>query len=178
MTPQKIKVRCPGCGITLEVTNSKNEAQKRFACPQCAKNLVVMFDCHEQDGETQLGGKPSTYETQVAQPGPQAKSCRLVLGAKDYDLEIGRNTVGRKARTSTADVQLDTDDHYISRVHAVINVRRLSNGALKTDISAHDNAKNPTRVNGAVLLTGDAIVLHSGDKIQMGDTTLTYRENE
>ena len=85
----------------------------------------------------------------------------------------GSNSVGRKANSSQADVQIDTEDRYMSRQHVVINVRRLPDGSIKCDIS-NDKNKNATRINGAQLLQGDAIVLHDGDRIQMGETSVTF----
>ena len=77
------------------------------------------------------------------------------------------------ASTSIADVQIDTDDLFMSREHSVINVRRLPNGGLKIDISNFKN-KNTTKVNGYSLEPDDAIVLHDGDIIDMGSTTLSF----
>ena len=101
------------------------------------------------------------------------QSCYLLHEGKQYDLAIGSNTVGRLASTSIADVQIDTDDLFMSREHAVINVRRLPNGSLKIDISNFKN-KNTTKVNGLLLEHDDAIVLHDDDTIEMGSTSLSF----
>lgn len=36
-------VRCPNCGATMKVRNSKNEIDKRFSCPKCYASLHVKF---------------------------------------------------------------------------------------------------------------------------------------
>ena len=41
MTPLTINIKCPACGVILRVTNSKNEYEKRFSCPNCGKHIVV-----------------------------------------------------------------------------------------------------------------------------------------
>ena len=61
----------------------------------------------------------------------------------------------------------------MSREHAVINVRRLPNGGLKIDISNFKN-KNTTKVNDYRLESDDAIVLHDGDTVEMGSTSMTF----
>lgn len=38
-----LRIKCPSCGIILEVKNSKNEAVKRITCPNCKKQLAVNF---------------------------------------------------------------------------------------------------------------------------------------
>ena len=174
MTPLTINIKCPGCGVILRVTNSKNEDEKRFACPKCGKHIVVPFyKLKQDDGETQLDGKPGAQATQLGGANIDQKSCYLECNGKSYELSIGRNSVGRKAITSTADVQIETDDRFLSREHMVINVRRLPDGGVKVDIS-NDKNKNVTRINDMILEQGDAIVLHDGDTIAIGATIMTF----
>lgn len=45
-----------------------------------------------------------------------------------YTLSLGINTIGRKAQTSNATVQIDTDDLTMSRSHSIIEVRKLKTG--------------------------------------------------
>ena len=40
---EELRIKCPSCGIVLEVRNSKNEAVKRIVCPNCKKQLAVTF---------------------------------------------------------------------------------------------------------------------------------------
>ena len=49
---EELRIKCPSCGIVLEVRNSKNEAVKRITCPNCKKHLAVTF--HEEP-------KPAQY---------------------------------------------------------------------------------------------------------------------
>ena len=49
---EEMRIKCPSCGIVLDVRNSKNEAVKRITCPYCKKHLAVTF--HEQP-------KPAQY---------------------------------------------------------------------------------------------------------------------
>ena len=171
--PQTINIKCPGCEVVLRVTNSKDEPEKRFACPKCGKRIVVPFyKLKPEDGETQLDGKEGSQSTQMC-GDDILQSCYLLHEGKQYDLAIGSNTVGRLVSTSIADVQIDTDDLFMSREHAVINVRRLPNGSLKIDISNFKN-KNTTKVNGMLLEHDDAIVLHDDDTIEMGSTSLSF----
>ena len=40
---EELRIKCPSCGIGLEVKNSKNEAVKRIVCPNCQKQLAITF---------------------------------------------------------------------------------------------------------------------------------------
>lgn len=40
---EELRIKCPSCGIVLEVRNSKNEAVKQITCPNCKKHLAVTF---------------------------------------------------------------------------------------------------------------------------------------
>lgn len=40
---EQLHIKCPSCGIILEVKNSRHEAVKRIICPNCKKQLAVDF---------------------------------------------------------------------------------------------------------------------------------------
>ena len=39
----ELHIKCPSCGVVLEVKNSRQEATKRIVCPKCKKALAVDF---------------------------------------------------------------------------------------------------------------------------------------
>ncbi len=39
----ELRIKCPSCGVILDIKNSKNEAIKRVTCPNCKKQLAVDF---------------------------------------------------------------------------------------------------------------------------------------
>lgn len=49
---EELRIKCPSCGIILDVRNSKNEAVKRITCPNCKKHLAVTF--HEEPKPAQF----------------------------------------------------------------------------------------------------------------------------
>ena len=148
------RVKCSNCGIILEVKNSKNEAVKLITCPQCKAPLRVRFQpqqplevetilpgrqqrvASQNDGETLLGGRQDSERTILGQGRQQgAATACLVLAGQQYVLRQGANTVGRKAQTSQATLQLPVSDPYMSRHHLQITVSVLPNGKLKAVIS-------------------------------------------
>ena len=188
------RVKCSNCGIILEVKNSKNEAVKLITCPQCKAPLRVRFQpqqplevetilpgrqqrvAPQNDGETLLGGRQDSERTILSQGRQQgAATACLVLAGQQYVLRQGANTVGRKAQTSQATLQLPVSDPDMIRHHLHITVSVLPNGKLKAVIS-NDRNKNITSINGVELPHDEAIVLSNGDRIVMGKTTVVYQE--
>ena len=41
---ESLRIKCPSCGIALEIRNSKNEAVKRINCQKCKKLLAINFE--------------------------------------------------------------------------------------------------------------------------------------
>ena len=160
---QTKRVKCPKCGVMLEVNNSKNEVQKVIICPKCKTKLKVNFPPQQEpieaptvygtpkptgnggatqlggglSGATILGGVPSGSTQYVAPSQNKATGTPYLLyEGKKYSLQEGKNIVGRKAKTSEASVQIETSDRY---------------------------------------MTGDEIRLTDGDSITMGHTTIIFK---
>lgn len=53
---EELRIKCPSCGIVLDVRNSRHEAVKRIACPNCKKQLAVDFQDTEE--KTAVAPKP------------------------------------------------------------------------------------------------------------------------
>jgi len=188
------RIKCPKCGVVLDVTNSKNEAVKIITCPKCKVKLEVKFQRQPEqkpleahtvygpqppvnNGATQLGGSQGNGgATQLGLKGEGGSIQRALLSYNDksYPLEIGQNIVGRKAQTSTATIQIATTDRYMSRQHAAILVKRMPDGSLKCTLR-NDQNKNQTLVNGQPIENSDKITLIDGYRITMGKTTILFK---
>lgn len=198
---QTKRIKCPSCQEILEVRNSKNEAVKLINCPKCKAVLQVKFPPQQapleaetyyapkkpiadsgatqlaggNNGETQLAGG-SYGATQLATPKEKTQSsrARLVFEDHPYFLEEGQNIIGRKGNTSKADVQISTDDRYMSRQHCSITITTLPDGTKKAVLSNYQN-KNLTSVDSQEIEKGDAIRLINGNRITMGHTTVIFK---
>lgn len=163
---EKKTIKCPRCHGILEVTNPKSEPVLLITCPnpQCGAKMRITFDT----GETQIAESKRDDD----QPG------RLMLGGDSYPLAEGENTVGRRAKTSKATIQLSTDDQSVSREHLRIVVYRLKSGRMKvvaSDMRGEDKQQQlPSRIDDEVLLPEDAVVLSNGDIITLGNTRVKY----
>ena len=63
---ESLKIKCPSCGIILEVTNSRNEAVKRIVCPYCKKILAITFHSETKPvQEAVMAALPALYYGQM-----------------------------------------------------------------------------------------------------------------
>ena len=188
---QTKRIKCPKCGVVLDVKNSKNEEVKQITCPSCRTLLQVKFQPQQEpmeaktfyappkqpvadNGATRLVGSSFGATQLVMAPKKEASKAILQFGGVSYPLEEGQNIIGRKASTSKATVQIETADRYMSRQHCSITVTTLPDGKKKAVLSNYQN-KNQTTIDGQSIETGDAIRLTDGNSITMGHTTITFK---
>lgn len=197
----EIKIKCPTCGKILRLQDSPTIDKATFTCPVCKEKHVV-GKCQrfvEHPKPQQSAGEETQYgssafrmgggeETQYAGSGyagsgeetriysaPQSNVGSLVDNmGKTYKLRIGINTIGRKATTSSATVQIDTTDRTMSRSHAVIEVRNAGGQILH--ILKNGANKNPSYHKGALVGPSDQMILNNGDKVKFGSTELTFKK--
>lgn len=191
MEEQTLKVKCPCCGAVLSVKNNPNLRNMALTCPNCktksrftayipfvSTHIAVNPDVLDDDSEceTQLG--PTLKEKEVVQNLLSDESNvngRLVLlpDGAIFELEIGVNIIGRKANSSTADIQIPTKTKLMSRCHSIIEVKKVSGKGLVYYLSNCEN-KNDTYIGINKLEQGDCIVLKNGDQIRMADVKLCF----
>ena len=190
------RIKCPSCGVLLDVRNSQNEAVKMITCPQCKAQLRVMFARNNgetqfvggSNGETQYVNRDSgetryvdqnssvpSDETIFAGKKATLSPGYLTCGSQKYPLEFGNNVIGRKATTSQATVQIVTDDRYMSRQHLAIQVIKVSSDKVRVVVANYHN-KNASFVNGQLLNEGDQLILSEGSTIKMGNTIVVYHQ--
>lgn len=180
----EIKVKCPTCSNILRLADAPNiDKATTFVCPVC-KDKHVVGNCQRvvdtpAAEETQYGGAArKTFsgadETRIYS-APQRQAIGSLVDARGhvYPLRRGTNTIGRKAQTSPATVQIVTDDHYMSRSHAIIEVRQA--GDKVVHILKNDANKNPSYRNSSLIADGDQEVLNNGDHLTFGKTELTFK---
>lgn len=198
----EIKIKCPTCGKILRLADAPNINQATFTCPICKEKHVVgkcyrLVDAPSVDKtqykgynaeETQITGRtaPTAYEeTWLTRNGndtivgsatqPQQSVGRLIdKDGREYKLCLGINTIGRRASTSTATIQIDTADRYMSRNHAVIEVRQM--GGRVVHLLKNGANKNPSYLNGAIIAANDQLILNDGNRLTFGKTELIFNK--
>lgn len=152
-----MEIKCPDCGHIVKVADN--------AAPD------LMLKCSGCSNVNML----KSYQAVTPSQEKKARLPRLVevAGAKEYPLTAGKSLVGRRRDGSTADLQLETSNKYVSRNQFYIEVLEL-NGRYKTCISHYDQAPNGTKVGDDQLLKDDVMVLKDGDVINICGYELRY----
>lgn len=197
----EIKIKCPTCGKILRLQDSPKISTATFTCPVCKEKHIV-GKCQrfvEQakpllstSEETQYGSTSSPIgageETLYAGSGCSTNTEETNIGStplssvgflvdnlgRTYKLQLGVNTIGRKATTSSATIQIDTLDRTMSRSHAVIDVRNT--GGQIIHILKNGANKNPSYHKGIQIGISDQMILNNGDKVKFGSTELTFKK--
>lgn len=197
----EIRIKCPTCGKILRLADAPNINQSTFVCPICKERHIV-GKCVRIDTSPRPRGAEDTYykgnssstgvdetciggvdETRIGSvndtrfvqaPRHQPIGYLTDLNGRRYALRIGLNTIGRKANTSTATVQIDTPDRYMSRNHAVIDVRQV--GGQIVHILKNGANKNPSYVNGSIMEADDQLIINDGDRLIFGKTEIVFKK--
>lgn len=195
----EIKIKCPTCGKVLRLQDAPNINAASFTCPVCEEKHVV-GKCQryveqpkpmdssgdetryggasaQQGGdETRIGSQPQcggSDETRIGSASSPAVGVLVDNLGRTYQLRSGINTIGRKAASSPASVQIATDDRTMSRSHAVIEVSHA--GGKTIHILRNGANKNPSFLNGSLIGQHDQLILNNGDRIKMGNTEMTFK---
>lgn len=184
----EIKIKCPTCGKILRLLDSPTINTASFKCPVCGEKHIVgncqRFVEHQK--------QPSSEETQYAGAGSGASTpdpdvtriysapTTVTVGTfvdnagRTYQLQVGINTIGRQASTSSATVQIATDDRTMSRNNAIVEVRNA--GGQTIHILKNGANKNPSYYNGTLIESSDQFILNNGDRVKFGNTELTFKK--
>lgn len=183
----EIKIKCPKCGKILRLADNPNINNAVFTCPVCKEKNKVgvcqrIVDAPVQNissEETQYffpSSAPSGDETQIAGSSVQQPGIGYFIdnNGRTYKLHLGVSTIGRKASTSYALVQIYTEDRYMSRNHAIIEVKNA--GGQIIHILRHGAGKNSSYINGTIMQGSDQFILNDGDRLTFGKTELTFKK--
>ncbi|WP_288592019.1 FHA domain-containing protein [uncultured Prevotella sp.] len=195
----EIKIKCPTCGKVLRLQDAPNINAASFTCPVCEEKHVVGkcqryveqpkpmvssgdetryggASARQGDDETRIGSQPQcggSDETRIGSVSSPAVGVLMDNMGRTYQLRLGINTIGRKAASSPASVQIATDDRTMSRSHAVIEVSHA--GGKTIHILRNGANKNPSFLNGSLIGQQDQLILNNGDRIKMGNTEMTFK---
>jgi len=160
---------CPSCNAMLEFDRILISV---VTCPKCKfKGNVTDF---EESIPTE-GPAPFTAG-KLYKPGKLElleSDAQWLQPEKIVDLKQGANTLGRMSPNSTSNLQLPTDDAYLSRNHAAIDVIQKPGGIFEHRLKDLGSS-NGTYHNGDCLEKGDVIKLAPGDIIKLGHTFLKF----
>ena len=166
----KIKITCPNCHSVLSIEEAPGISDKMLSCPICRFRAKVSV--FQQQMLSRGSQNSDDDEPTLVNFGSMDRTIGcLFFGKEEYSLHKGENTIGRKAKSGHAEVQI-SDDRYMSRQHAVITIKEGGSG-LEHHLQP-TNPKNPIKVNGQLLQNADVVVLQWGDRLTFGHTELVF----
>lgn len=141
-----------------------------------------------EDGPTQYGGGSDDTVPEYGSGGQSDGKTQINLGSnwvlgkltveetgQSYQLKPGRNVVGRKAQSSSADFQIAaTADKRMSREHLVIEVKKVPGKGFVHYVSLFKEQCNPTQVGHETLMYGDCLILNHGDRLRLPGVTVKF----
>ena len=166
---KKETIQCPSCGLVMAINFSPAVLQKTLVCPNCHTSRKVAEYLLYREPTTK-NNEGSTQVVRNVLP-KQAQLTDLSTG-RSYSLQQGKNTLGRKAATSDATVQIETTDSFMSRNHIGIDVENQNGGIYCVLYNTRN--RNKTLVNGNRVEEGDRIELQNGTIITLGNTQLKF----
>lgn len=142
-----IFIKCPNCGGELQVTSAEGLESKNATCPQCNQPNVI-----------------KDYLPKYS----------LKVDNRNYQLRFGRQWVGRRKTGNDAEVQIPDETMYMSKKHAIMELRCTPTGI---DCTFEEHGKNPTAKEGIELIKDDIIYLNINDCLTLGGKKM-YLANE
>lgn len=182
------KIICPSCKTVLSVTYMEGIESKSFACPRCntrhryTEYLPYPVNQDETDLDDVLKNRAKsgqyakqTDETELGGVKKQAViGCLRIPGTPEpVQLKPDRNSIGRKANSSTADIQIEDSSKTMSRCHYYIDVLVFEN-TVRHLLSIDPAAVNRTELNGNRIEATDKLVLNHGDRIRSGQVEVEF----
>jgi hypothetical protein len=165
----KQKFLCPACKITLSFDP---ETIDRVKCPKCS------YEGHASQFEDphKTGGLDSLNKNKLYRPLKlvfRDTDSRWLGSNKEFALQRGPNTLGRKHPNSSASIQFPVEDSFMSKNHANIDVVMKSDSTFEHRLS-DSGSTNGTFHNGERLDKGDIVRLKPNDTIRLGHTTFKF----
>lgn len=142
-----IDIKCPHCGEELKILSVEGLEEKICPCPKCQQKSAIKDCCPKYS---------------------------LKVDGKNYQLHFGRQWVGRKREGNDAEVQIPDETRFMSKKHAIIELRCTANGI---ECTFEEHGKNPTAKEGIELIKDDIIYLGFNDCLTMGGKKM-YLANE
>ena len=166
----KILITCPECHQQLSFNEVPGYQDMIVECPKCHfKANVSVY----QSGSRARGGQGAEdMPTRLVHPPATVNVIGQIRVKSTNEIQFlkpGKNIIGRRAKTGTADIKISTD-MYMSRQHVLIEVVKRESGFEHRLVEI--NSKNIVKLNGKPINRGDILILKFGDIMTLGTTDI------
>ena len=171
-----IDIQCPNCSSILSVPEVPEMERKFVTCPACKqRSRFNEYKRPNRGGElgTQVGDGPGFELVENTVIGQ-------LVDTRDpehpYKLKEGSNVIGRKASSSTANIQIPMPpgDNRFSRDHLLVEVKQVKGKGIVHYLSLNKEKVNETKLNGSKMNYGETFSLKDKDMIQIPGLTLRF----
>ncbi len=173
----RIFIVCPECHQKLSFMEMPGYENKIVECPKCHFKAAVSV---YRGGAFSRGAHGSDeVATQLVTPPPSTLTIgqfRVKSTGEVQWLKEGSTVIGRRAQTSTADIQISSDP-YMSRRHVRIDVVKLPSGGYEHRL-IEINSTNIVKLNGRPIQRGDILKLKFGDVLTLGKTDIIIESGD
>ncbi len=192
-----IQIKCPFDGAVLSVKYQPGMESRTVTCPVCKhKYPFVQYtrvtpasgggdqktqypkdsgatQYANESGATQYANIPG--EAVLPKENYTLGKVNIVGTGISFQLQPGRNVIGRKSVKSSADFQIDTGDkRAMSREHIVIEIKKEPLKGFVHYLSLYKEKVNKTFLEQEQIVFGDSFVLSHGNIIKLPDATLKF----
>jgi pSer/pThr/pTyr-binding forkhead associated (FHA) protein len=175
-----INTTCKKCTqkTVLSITDTMFGKITPIRCKKCDKIYSVAVPKKQVfiDRENKNSKREEPSKTIIGKKKEEEAILKLEVKqsqfSKQQNLNINQKitTIGRKSPSSSADIQIDTTDQHISRVHFIIEKRTNNSFTL-----ADKGSGNGTYLNNEKLDLEEVVYLSDGDIIGIGKTKIEAR---
>lgn len=191
-----IIIKCPNCGKLYKL---KKRPPNPFHCSKCQygapfDEILKNVDSESMKVETQAEKTEINTTSEATKVVNIEDKTKLVQGLqvpynKTASFEImyknvrlgqiklppnGKFTLGRRSKDSSAQIKI-SPDMTMSRMHAAMRIIKTNDGKIVYQITTI-KPENPVYVNSAEIERGKVCSLKSGDRIQLGETVLIFKQ--
>ncbi len=168
------RVRCPKCDnyITFDETKYEDGQSLVFVCDVCKKQFGIRI------GQSKLR---ATQKEEVLNEQENADAYGSIVVVENVfhykqvlPLQFGDNVIGRYVKGTSINTPIETVDPSIDTKHCIINVKNNKQGRLVYTLRDAPSNTGTFYMNN-ILTDYDRIILHDGDIITIGATTLIIR---
>lgn len=166
----KIFIVCPECHQQLSFNEVPGYQNMVVECPKC--HFKANASVYQSGAQARGAQGSDEMPTQLVLPPKSAADIgqiRVKATGEIQFLKEGKNVIGRRAQTGTADIKISTD-MYMSRRHVMVDVVRKNLGYEHHLVEI--NSKNIVKLNGRPINRGDVLILKFGDTMTLGTTDI------
>jgi FHA domain len=175
----QISIQCPHCKMTYNGTQESfaRIQGKKTVCKKCLKDFVVRIPVDdERTNIVSTGDQQGLYSKAMLSIVPNDQTM-----AQTYPIVASKNSVGRLSDmpgAARADIAIITDDRYMSKLHASIEVLDRGSGRLQYLLRDMKSANHVfLTINGMEqeLEADEAFFLVDGDHFRLGRTEFVFQ---